>query len=220
MAERHPYIASRGAVVKSMQQFRKTLPSRIDADVLKKLSFAPKNESYLINVLKFIGVMGEDGTPTPEAKEVFHRQDDVAFAEGLASMIEKAYADLFDLHKEDAWNLDSAALMGYFRQADQTTAIVGKRQASTFQVLASLAGHGDLPSGRTSVVQDSKRSASKRKGAPSDAETDDMHIPGKDNAGGRDFGLSVRIEINLPVAGDQATYDRIFKSIRDNLLDG
>ena len=32
------------------------------------------------------------------------------------------------------------------------------------------------------------------------------------------FGLTVRIEINLPASGDQETYDRIFKSIRDNLL--
>lgn len=35
----------------------------------------------------------------------------------------------------------------------------------------------------------------------------------------RDFGLSVRIEINLPADGSQETYDRIFRSIRENLLD-
>jgi hypothetical protein len=33
-------------------------------------------------------------------------------------------------------------------------------------------------------------------------------------------GLTVRIEINLPADGDQDTYDRIFKSIRENLLNG
>ena len=34
----------------------------------------------------------------------------------------------------------------------------------------------------------------------------------------RDVGLTVRIEVNLPPAADQETYDRIFKSIRANLL--
>ena len=34
------------------------------------------------------------------------------------------------------------------------------------------------------------------------------------------LGLTVRIEINLPPSGDQATYDAIFKSIRANLLNG
>lgn len=31
-------------------------------------------------------------------------------------------------------------------------------------------------------------------------------------------GLTVRIEINLPADGDQETYDRIFRSIRENLI--
>ena len=37
---------------------------------------------------------------------------------------------------------------------------------------------------------------------------------------GKDVGLTVRIEINLPAVADQETYDRIFKSIRENLLNG
>jgi hypothetical protein len=34
------------------------------------------------------------------------------------------------------------------------------------------------------------------------------------------FGLTVRVEINLPSDGDQETYDRIFRSIKENLLNG
>ncbi|MDE2180489.1 MAG: hypothetical protein KGJ40_06545 [candidate division NC10 bacterium] len=33
-------------------------------------------------------------------------------------------------------------------------------------------------------------------------------------------GLTVRIEINLPAQGDQETHDRIFQSIKQNLLNG
>lgn len=32
------------------------------------------------------------------------------------------------------------------------------------------------------------------------------------------FGLSVRVEINLPANASASTYDNIFKSIRKNLL--
>ena len=39
------------------------------------------------------------------------------------------------------------------------------------------------------------------------------------DARGRNVGLTVRVEINLPADGDQETYDRIFKSIRENLID-
>jgi hypothetical protein len=44
---------------------------------------------------------------------------------------------------------------------------------------------------------------------------------GKEQSGNgtkRDFGLTVRIEVNLPPAADQETFDRIFRSIRENLL--
>jgi hypothetical protein len=37
---------------------------------------------------------------------------------------------------------------------------------------------------------------------------------------GTRFGLTVRIEVNLPAEGEQQTYDRIFRSIRKNLIDG
>ena len=33
-------------------------------------------------------------------------------------------------------------------------------------------------------------------------------------------GLTVRIEINLPAGGDKETYDAIFQSIKENLLNG
>ncbi len=40
----------------------------------------------------------------------------------------------------------------------------------------------------------------------------------KDIKGNRDFGLTVRIEINLPADADQETYDKIFRSIKENLI--
>lgn len=43
---------------------------------------------------------------------------------------------------------------------------------------------------------------------------------GEGDSHAKDFGLTVRVEINLPTAEDQAVYDRIFRSIRENLLHG
>ena len=43
-------------------------------------------------------------------------------------------------------------------------------------------------------------------------------MPSDEDKERRNFGLTVRIEINLPAAGDRETYDNIFRSIRENLL--
>ncbi len=51
-----------------------------------------------------------------------------------------------------------------------------------------------------------------------------MQLPGGATAavdsGSSAFGLTVRIEINLPADASQDAYDKIFQSVRKNLIDG
>jgi len=222
MASKHPYISGGGALLKAIQHLRNSLPPTIDAAVLKKLGLAPKNESYLLNILQFIGIIGDDGTPTASARKGFTQHDDSAFSKGLSDMLKPAYKGLFELHSEKAWNLDQAALVTYFRQTDQTSNVVGTRQATTFQTLASLAGHGDVPTTRATSPSSSKGEARKpiARAEKAVAAVTPATPVRPQTSQTRDFGLTVRIEINLPASGDKETYDRIFKSIRENLLNG
>jgi hypothetical protein len=133
-------------------------------------------------------------------------------------MVEAAYSDLFSLHSKDAWTLPTGKLISYFRNSDHTSAVVGQRQAGTFQTLAGLCGYGEVPSPKavTPVRRAEKKEVpAQPKAAPRPARDD---TPPVRPAVGRDVGLTVRIEINLPAAADQETYDRIFKSIRENLI--
>jgi Family of unknown function (DUF5343) len=219
MADKHPYMSGGGALVKAIQYLRKSLPARINASVLRKLGLAPKNESYLINILQFIKVIKEDGTPTDEARSVFTQHDDAAFSKGFSAMVKKAYTDLFSLRGDDTWSLDLPTLVTYFRQSDQTSDVVGTRQATTFQTLAALSGHREepapsAPASRKEKPVKQKAKTEKEKEIPIDKATL-LEVGG---AKGRHLGLTVRIEINLPASGDQETYDKIFKSIRENLL--
>jgi len=99
--------------------------------------------------------------------------------------------------------------------------LVGKLQAKTFQVLAALSGYGEVPgsksSGHKQVAGPAKKVAAKTKTSarkPASSSETPTDLGKRMN----NFGLTVRIEINLPADGDQETYDRIFKSIRENLL--
>lgn len=69
MATTYPYISSSGPVVKTVERFRKQFPGEVTAETLRKLGIAPKNESYVINILKFLNLIDEIGRgwmPTPE----------------------------------------------------------------------------------------------------------------------------------------------------------
>ena len=218
MAEKHPY-ASSGAVIAAVNQFRKSFPSNVSADTLRKLSIAPKNESYVINTLRFVGAIDAEGNKTELSTAAFNQHDLAAFQKSFGEMVKAAYVELFKLHGDEAWALQLDSLISFFRTNDQTSDIVGRRQASTFQALAGLAGHGEPPVFQKPLARqkDAKQKSTKVK-ATGDVSTADTNAALDKGGKQSEVGLTLRIEVNLPVAPDQETYDRIFRSIRENLL--
>lgn len=223
MADKHPYVQGPGALVQVITQFRKSFPAKVDASTLKKLGIAPNNESYVLNVVRFLGLVDQEGKKTPDATKTFNLHDDAQFSKAFAALVSKAYAELFELHGDGAWNLDNVALINFFRTHDETTAVVGKLQASTFKGLAAYAGHGEIPVakavGAKKQKQRGKAVSTKPVAAAASAAASTPQLSKSEHTSGV-VGLTVRIEINLPADGDQETYDRIFKSTRENLLNG
>jgi Family of unknown function (DUF5343) len=222
MAGKHPYISGGAALVQAVVQLRKSFPSQVTADTLKKLSIAPNNESLVIGALRFIGVLDAEGKKTEVAGKVFSKGDP-DFQKGLSELIAKAYSDLFEIHGKDAWQLSADQLTSYFRSADQTSEIVGRRQSSTFQTFAGLGGYSEVPAMKQSSSAKKPKPPNGRSKPPKPEAKPEISVMG-DSGGvgskGRDVGLTVRIEVNLPAGADQETYDRIFKSMRENLLNG
>ena len=174
---------------------------------------------------------------TTAATPIFNQHNDNDFQEQFSKLVGQAYHELFDLHGPDAWSLSIDKLIAFFRNHDGTSDIVGKRQASTFQALARISGKTVDESEPTSKASSSATAKAIKKVATGKKPTISAPKPtvqalaqvttqqsappsqlqdGVFNSGG--MGLTVRIEINLPPGGDQATYDAIFKSIRTNLL--
>jgi len=224
MADSHPYVSGPGNVVQAVNHLRKSFPATVTADTLKKLGIASNNESYVINTLRFIAVLDDAGKKTPAATKAFSQHEDDKFSGEFGALVKSAYKDLFDVHGDSAWGLDKDALITFFRSSDDTSAIIGSRQAGVFLALAGLAGHGEVPTAKKTLGKAPTKSPTK---VPVKLpKTTKSGKDGKDLSGSkkgdseRDIGLTVRIEINLPADGNQETYDRIFKSIRENLLNG
>jgi hypothetical protein len=228
MADKHPYVPAPGGLVQVITHFRKSFPATVTAETLRKLGYAPKNESYVLNVLRYLEMIDNDGQRTAAAQKVFSQHDDAFFAEQFAELVKKAYSGLFDLHGDESWTLDQEALITFFRSSDQTTDIVGKRQATTFQLLAGFSGHKDVPETKPRKREASKQTYRPARSGKAEREREATTLqaqstsegPKENMSSASAVGLTVRIEINLPADGDQDTYDRIFKSIRENLLNG
>ena len=198
----------------------------------KKLGFAPKNESYIINIVRFLKLIDDKGARTDKAQKTFTLHDEATFQKAFSEIVKSAYSDLFSLHGDGAWSLDDSKLITFFRQSDQSSELVGSRQAGTFKTLATYAGHAPTtasPKGKATKREakpgkprkpQSTAKAAATASAPLALHTNAGAGGSADDVGSRNLGLTVRIEINLPATGDQETYDKIFKSIRENLLNG
>ena len=222
MTVRHPYISATGAVAQVLSQLRKQFPTTVDASTLKKYNIAPNNESYLINLLKFLGIIDDSGQQLAAAKAIFLRHNDDEFAEGLAELIVKSYKGLFDLYGSDAWIEPTDRLISYFRQTDETSDVIGTRQARTFAVLAAFAKKRDGASAQPKKISGTPKTTPKLKATTkpkiaTQTPTNSQRIAHENQSNGL-TALTVRIEVNLPAGGDQSTYDAIFKSIRANLM--
>lgn len=223
MATTYPYISSAGPMVKTVDRFRKQFPSEVTADTLRKLGIAPKNESYVINIFKFLGLIDESGKKVEATTRAFVQNDDSKFAQMFAEVVKKAYAGLFELYGDEAWARDRDGLVTYFRESDSSSDVVGKRQALTFNALAALSGHGEMfvPRATSSAAKPTTKATPRVKTAKEE-KVDKVNKEDKvvevDTSSKR-VGLTVRVEVNLPANGDQKTYDAIFQSIRKNLID-
>lgn len=220
----HPYISGPGNITQMISYLRKNFPATVTSETVKKFSLAPKNESYVINALQFIGMIDEEGKRTPQGHDVLVLPDDT-FPKAFEGVIREAYKDLFDLRADDAWTLSKSELTSYFRTTDKTSEVIGGRQAGVFQAFCALAGHAHANQ-KSSNNSSPKSMATKPKTAPQRkvklAEEKGQTISNnvsKNQEARRDMAMTVRIEINLPANGSQETYDAIFKSIRANLID-
>lgn len=222
----YPYTFGQGALVKSFEQFRKVFPPTVDASTLKRSNIAAANESYIINIFRFLDLIDDEGKKIDGVTDVFFHGED-EFKSGLEGLITTAYADLFAEHGANAWDEGKDGLTTWFRVKDKTSELIGGRQASTFLTLAALSGHGEplkpAPTTKATTPPNTVKPKSLRplkEDSAKAAETlvttpTPQSVPATDSA----VGLTVRVEVNLPAAGSPEVYDAIFASIRKNLID-
>ena len=227
MTNKHPYVQAPKHLSECIARFRRSLPTTVNAETLKKLGIASNNERYVIGTFRFLELIDEEGKTTDEARKLFSQADDGAFQEQLSIVVRSHYSDLFELHGDNAWTLSRVELATYFRNADQTSEIVGSRQSMTFRILSDFCGHSDTQArgaaeGMPRADRSTKKTTSRKS---SNTRTKAIHkkneagpsVPADENR--KSINLTVRIEVNLPAGGDRDTYDNIFQSIRDNLID-
>ncbi|HZE39691.1 MAG TPA: DUF5343 domain-containing protein, partial [Stackebrandtia sp.] len=72
----YPYISVQRGLVETINQLRKGFPGKVDAGYLKRFNIAPANESFVISILRFLGLIDEEGAQQHENADYFFSNSD------------------------------------------------------------------------------------------------------------------------------------------------
>lgn len=180
-------------------------PDKFSRQHLKDLGFASSNSRAVIPLLKDLGFLAADGTPTSR----YHDYRDHSRSRAvLGTALREAYADLFTI-KANPTTADRKLIEGKFKSTHNASERLAQLMASTFYSLLSIA---DLPSASTASVQPA---------APSEVNTP---VASEKTSERKPInvappGLHYNIQIHLPATKDVEVFNAIFKSLREHLID-
>lgn len=180
-------------------------PSKFTQQHLKDIGYASTNHRALIPLLKAIGFLSPDGSPTTR----YHSYRNKSQARGvLGEALKEAYADLFVI-KAHPTDKDKELIEGKFKSAHNATDRPAELMAKTFFALLKLAeiDHSapetkrPVPETETPLRNDTTDTADHRP---------QKHFPAT--------GLHYNIQIHLPATKDVEVYNAIFKSLKEHLV--
>jgi Family of unknown function (DUF5343) len=181
-------------------------PSKFSIQHLKDIGFASSNFRAVIPLLKALGFLSPDGTPSQRYSDY---RNSAQSRKVMGEALRDAYGDLFTI-KASPTAADRALIEGKFKSTHNATPNTAKLMGSTFYALLALAdlSPGESSSGAKKIEQ-KKEEVSVTAGLDSSAKESSKHRP----------TLHYNIQIHLPATKDVEVFNAIFKSLKEHLLD-
>jgi len=197
---KYPFTPGPENVVELFQRIQSmgVTKNKINTAYLKLIGFKSSYDTYLPRVLKQLGFVGPDGLPTDKWKAYGVKKES---RHVMASALKNAYADLFDTYP-NAYKENESMLFDFFKgntgAADRETGLMLK----TFRNLCTLADFEAVPA--EAVVPEPLTSPRE------EAARIPTVAPG--------LTVNINVQLTLPATDDETVYDKLFASLKRNLL--
>jgi hypothetical protein len=182
-------------------------PDKFILQILKDWGYKSNNHRPFIPLLKSLGFLSSDGTPTQRYHDY---RSHAKSKEVMGNALKEAYSDIF-LIKAHPTTKDKELIQGKFKSYHNVSDNVAKLHTNTFYALLKLAdleaSNVEKPASKKAPVkQDLPRPAEQKHDTTSDLLTTKV-------------GLHYNIQIHLPATKDVEVYNAIFKSLKEHLID-
>lgn len=186
-----------------------TAPKKFTIAHLKGIGFKSSSDQGILPVLKELGFLLDDGTPTQR----YHDYRDQSRSRAvMAQALRQSYEEIFHINERPTES-DRQSIEGKFKSDHNVSDSVAQRQAMTFFALLQ---HADLEA-EDSLAGIGKDTQGERK--IDELEDEDARNTTPPKGPSRDISLRYNIEVHLPATKDIEVYNAIFKSLRAHILD-
>ncbi len=199
MAKDMPYLTSVRNLPSILSKIKiAQTPPKFTHEFLKSnLGFTSSSDRGVIQVLKALGFLSEDSTPTARYNEF---RATPTSGRAMAAGLREGWSDIF-LSDQFAFSRSPTELKSTFMNVTGKSEAVAEKMATTFKALVDMA---DFASSEP-IAEPSREATGVTKESEPTPRT----------------SLSLRndIHIHLPPTTDVAVYSAIFKALREELLD-
>ncbi len=193
----YPYMLSNNkikAIITKIQQAAR--PTKFTIEFLRSLGFTSTNDRAFIPLVKKLGFLMEDGTPTSLYDQL---KDSTSTAKVLALQIKTFYSELYTINTE-IHNAPESEIKGAISRVTGKDEEGVARIFNTFKALCAIADFN-------AVVVEKK-----------EEKNVEIVTPQEPANISRRNEFHYNIQIHLPATNDISVYNAIFKSLKDNLL--
>lgn len=181
-------------------------PSKFTTQLLKDWGYKSNNHRAFIPLLKSLGFLTADGTPTQRYIDYRNHAESKKI---MGEALKETYSDIF-LIKEKPATSDKESIEGKFKSYHNTSDVVAGLMTKTFYALLELAtidNHSSITTKQQAVTN-------------TKAEVEEENIKTISSSKTKSsFGLHYDIQIHLPATKDVEVYNAIFKSLKEHLLE-
>lgn len=213
MPPKIPYMLAPGRIPKILEKIQEARrPDRFTQDFLEtKLGQKGGSARPAIPLLKRMGFLASDGTPTPLYDQFRNAETQGA---AVAQGMKNAFSDLYerneyanDLSRDQLTSLVTE-ITGAAKNERTTNAVVG-----TFATLNEMADFDAALRDQSDSAEPDKPSPGVIKVQPSEEAPSS-----RSTAENVDFKVSYTITLNLPETTDPDVFNAIFRALKENLL--
>jgi hypothetical protein len=204
------YIQTYTALAEFFNKIRDAqAPDKFGHQNLKDLGFKSNNHRPFIPLLKSLGFLTSDGSPTQRYHDYRNHSKS---REIMGEALKEAYSDIF-LINSNPTDKDRDLVQGKFKSYHNASDNVAKLHANTFYSLLEIA---DLNQGIKSQTMTQKEPDEKtQEHKPKAPQVEEAKI----SLTSSNVGLHYNIQIHLPATKDVEVYNAIFKSLKNHLID-